>query len=980
MPANAGRRPYRKAEKDRFPAFLLLLVISTLTPFDWHSLSTVVRKRLCASNTHWQTSAGAVFTAPVKMTVNFTAQCYVLRWESACARSKRWQGYNEDNMKQLLWLSAFVLLLASMGGAQRLPQVATPENYKLTLAPDLGKGNFAGEETIRVKLLEPASQIVLNSADIDIHEASIASAGAAQKATVTFDKEKEMVTLAVEKPLAAGLATVHIRYTGILNSEMRGFYMGKDDQGRKYAATQFESTDARRAFPSFDEPAYKATFDITVIADKAHTVISNTKAISDTPGPGDNKHTVRFATSSKMSSYLAAVAVGEFEYIEGSADGIPIRIYSTPGKKQLNTFALEATESFLRYFDNYFGIKYPYEKLDLIGLPDFSAGAMENVALITSREVLLQLDDQNASLAQRKAVAITISHEMAHQWFGDLVTMQWWDDVWLNEGFATWMESKPVDAWKPDWNTLLDEVSRGDILSTLGALNVDSLASTRAIHQPADTPEQILELFDGIAYGKTAAVLRMLEGYLGPESFRAGVNEYLKQHAYGNSTADDFWSTLAVVSKKPVDKIMPTFVKQPGVPTISVNAQCSGNSTTVSLAQQRYFFDRGAFNAGSGQLWQVPVCMKTAGGGNAGKCELLTKKEDSFTVAGCPPWVLANAGGNGYYRSGYRPEAVHALAQDAEPALTPLERLILLTDTWAAVRVGQQPVGDYLTLAEGLQSDHTDAVMALLFQQLTFIGRYLVTDNDRESYQAWVRSLLTPVAKELGWEAKPGESDSQKNLRANLLQVLGDVAREPEALTEARKLTEQSLRHPASVESGLATTAFGLAARDGDSALYDKLVAEMKNAKTPEQYYLYFFTLGSFSNPQLLQRTLDYAISPEVRSQDALSLLGSVMTNPAGEKLGWDFVRSHWTEVEKAGGPFASAQVVITAGRFCDAGLRDQVNDFFSAHKVAAAERSFRQSMERINNCVDLKSQQSNQLASWLESHGGGAAAGSDVR
>ena len=885
-------------------------------------------------------------------------------------------------MKQSLGLSIFVLLLASLAAAQRLPEGAIPENYKLTFAPDLGKGSFAGDETISVKLLKPTSQIVLNSADIDFQEASIVSGGVTQKAAITFDKEKEMVTLAVEKRLAAGPATVHIDYSGILNSEMRGFYMGKDDEGRKYAATQFESTDARRAFPSFDEPAYKATFDITVIADKGHTVISNTKEVSDTPGPGNDKHTVRFATSSRMSSYLVAVAVGEFEYIEGSADGIPIRIYSTPGKKQLGTFALEATENFLRYFDHYFGIKYPYGKLDLIGLPDFSAGAMENVALITSRESLLQLDDQHASLGQRKAVCITISHEIAHQWFGDLVTMQWWDDVWLNEGFANWMESKPVEAWKPEWEPLLDEVNGDPINSTLGALNVDSLASTRAIQQPAETPAQIQELFDGIAYGKTGAVLRMLETYLGPETFRAGVNEYLKEHAYGNSTANDFWSTLARVSRKPVDTIMPTFVKQPGVPMLSVKTECSGSSTKVSIGQQRFFFDRTAFNSGNEQLWQIPVCMKTsqADGKNAEKCELLTKKDDTFTLPGCPSWVLANAGGSGYYLSSYQPAAVHALAQDAESALTPVERLSLLTDTWAAVRVGRQPVGDYLALGEGLQSDRTDSVLSLLFNQLTFIGKYLVNESDRETYRAWVRTLLAPIAKEVGWEPKSGEDDSQKSLRANLLQVLGETGRDPEAFAEARKLTERALQGPASVEIGLASVAFGLSAKDGDSLLYDKLIAEMKGSKTPQQYYLYFFTLPGFSDPQLLQRTLDYALTPEVRSQDALGLIGAVMANPAGEKLAWDFVRSHWAEVENAGGPFASASIVNSAGLFCEAGLRDQVGEFFSAHKVAAAERSFRQSMERINNCMDLKLQQSGQLASWLESHDGGAAAGSSIR
>jgi aminopeptidase N len=358
----------------------------------------------------------------------------------------------------------------------------------------------------------------------------------------------------------------------------------------------------------------------------------------------------------------------------------------------------------------------------------------------------------------------------------------------------------------------------------------------------------------------------------------------------------------------------------------------------------------------------------------------LTKKEDTFTVPGCPSWVLTNAGGNGYYRSGYRPANVRALAQDAETALTPLERIILLTDTWAAVRVGRQPMGDYFTFAEGLQSDRTDAVLGLLFNQLSFIGKYLVNQNDSEAYRAWVRTQLAPIAKEVGWEPKSGESESQKDLRANLLQVLGSTGHDPEALAEARKLTERTLENPASVESGLAAAAFVLAAEGGDSVLYDKLLAGMKSAKTPEQYYLYFFTLSSFSNPNLLQRTLTYAISPDVRSQDSLGLIGAVMANSAGQRLAWDFVRTHWTEVEKAGGPFASAQIVTSAGSFCEADLSDEVKGFFSAHKVAAAERSFGQSMERINNCVDLKAQQSSQLASWLQSQGGGAAAGSSIR
>jgi len=865
-------------------------------------------------------------------------------------------------MKRICAALTFVVATLSLAVAQRLPEVARPENYKLMFAPDLDKATFEGDETITIRVEKPTNEITLNAVDIDFHDISITSGGTTQKAKVTADKDKEMVTLSVDKALAAGAATIHITYTGILNSEMRGLYLGKDDKGRKYAATQFEATDARRAFPSFDEPDYKATFDITAVADKGMVAISNYKVVSDTPGPGD-KHTVKFATTAKMSSYLAALVVGDFEYIEGSVDGIPIRVYSTPGKKEMGKFALDAAEYIVGYYDKYFGIKYPYGKLDLVGLPDFSAGAMENIGCITFREVILLIDEKQGSVDLKKTIASVTAHEIAHMWFGDLVTMKWWDDIWLNEGFATWMETKPVQKWKPEWNYKLDEVS-----GTAGTMNVDSLANTRPIHQAAETPAQIQELFDGIAYGKAASVLRMLESYLGEETFRAGVNAYLKEHAYNNSTADDFWSTQARVSKKPVDQIMPTFVKQAGLPIISVKAQCSGNSTSVMLSQTRYYYDRAKFEAGTDQLWQIPLCMKGSGGSQ--KCEVLTKKEETFTLPGCSTWVLANAGATGYYHAAYEPDAVRGLASDAEAKLTPGERIALQADIWASVRVGREPVGDYLAFAQGLGSDRNRAVMEDVLGRLNYIGQYLVNDTDRESYRAWLRQYLAPAIKEVGWEPKAGDTDEQKTLRARLLNALGYDARDPEALAEARKLADKALADPASVDHELAGGAFGLAALNGDPDFYDRLMAGLKNPKSPEEYYMYFFTLPQFSDQKLLQRTLDYALTPDVRSQDALGLITNVLGNPAGEKLAWDFIREHWSEIEKAGGPFASAQVVGATSVFCDAGLRDQVSDFFTAHKVAAAERTYKQSIERINNCVDLKAQQEPQLASWLGQHG----------
>lgn len=867
-------------------------------------------------------------------------------------------------MKKTLAVVIFGLLTLSIATAQRLPDAARPENYKLTFTPDLENAKFEGDETITLRVLKPTSEITLNAVDIDLHEVTIASGGTTQKATVRPDKEKEMVVLSVEKPLAAGPATIHITYTGILNSEMRGLYLGKDDQGRRYAASQFEATDARRAFPSFDEPDYKATFDITAVADKGQVAISNYKVVSDTPGPGD-KHTVKFATTAKMSSYLAALVVGNFEYVEGSVDGIPISVYSTPGKKEMGKFALEVAEQNVGYYDKYFGIKYPYGKLDLVGLPDFSAGAMENIGCITFREVLLLIDDKQGSVDLKKTIASVTAHEIAHMWFGDLVTMKWWDDVWLNEGFATWMSSKPIQKWKPEWNFDLDDVS-----GTGGTLNVDALDNTRPIHQAAETPAQIQELFDGIAYGKAAAVLRMLESYLGEETFRAGINAYLKQHQYANATAEDFWDTQAKTSKKPVDKIMPTWVKQAGEPIINVKAQCSGNSTNVTVTQQRYYFDRSKFESPNDQLWQIPVCLKGSATTGAPRCELLTKKEENLTLPGCSNWVLANAGATGYYRVGYQPDAVRALAHDAETKLSPAERISLQNDIWASVRVGREPVGDYLAFAQGLQSDRTRAVLEDVLGRIDYIGQYLPNDSDRDSFRAWLRQFLTPIMKEVGWEPKPNESDEQRTLRSRVLTALGQDARDPAALAQARTIADKALADPASVDHQLAGSALGLAAIKGDADFYDKVMAALKNPKSPEEYYAYFFTLPQFTDPKLLQRTLDFAISPDVRSQDALQLVTGVLGNQDGEKLAWDFIRQHWTEIEKAGGPFASAEVVRATSGFCDAGMRDQVTEFYSAHKIAAAERTYRQSIERINNCIDLKSQQQPQLASWLGQHG----------
>jgi len=859
-------------------------------------------------------------------------------------------------------IASFSLVLFLFGvipaSAQRLPSTITPVHYDITVTPRLADATFGGEVDIRLRLASPATEIALNAAEIKVISASIASSGRSQEAAVSLDAAKEQATFRVPAAVPAGEATLKIVYEGILNDDLRGLYLSKANN-RRYAVTQLEATDARRMFPSFDEPAFKATFALTAIIDEKDHAISNGAVISDTPGPGRGQHTVKFETTPKMSTYLVALAVGDFECNAGSADGIPVRICSTPDKKQLTGFALESTQKIVEYYNRYYSIKYPFKKLDIVAVPDFSAGAMENTAAIFYRETLL-LATPDASVHVRKDIAEVLAHEIAHQWFGDLVTMQWWDDIWLNEGFANWMMSKPLKAWRPDWKVELDEVEDNHT-----AMSLDSLRTTRPIRSKASTPAEIGELFDPIAYEKGAAVLRMLEEWVGEKEFQKAVNAYIDKFQYGNARAEDFWGTLTTVTGKPVDKVMATFVDQPGLPLITLDLRCAGGGSRAILSQERYFRDPSQPAAAApAQLWQIPVCLRSSSGDT--HCEVLREKRKEIPFQSCPAWVMGNAGARGYYRTAAPPDMVRTMAEKIG-MLSAAERKTVLSDEWALVRAGRHDVGTFLDLVSGFGEERTANVMQTLRSVLEIIDVEFTTDTTRAAYRAWLAKFIAPALAHAGLPGKPNADDETKALRATVVALAGGTARDRQVLSTARTLVLQELDKPGSVEPTLLDVLIHLAALDGDAALYDRYLAKSKAATGPEERYRYLYGLTSFTDPALVRRTMELTVSDDVRSQDAKLVIGRMLGNTDTHRLAWQLMQERWTAIQKKTGEFVGNTVIVGAlSSFCDAGAAAEIKTFFSAHKVPDAERTLQQSLERIGACTRTAATQAPKLGEWL--------------
>ncbi len=853
---------------------------------------------------------------------------------------------------------AATLLTALPASAQRLPTTVTPSHYDLAFVVDLNRERFEGAETIQIHVADATTKVVLNAAELQLRDVTIGKGAMAQTATVTLDQASQTATLTVPKPLAPGATEIHAKFSGILNTQLRGFYISKTKL-RKYAVTQFESTDARRAFPCFDEPAFKATFAVTLTIDRGDTVISNGRVLSDVNGPSITQHTMTFSTTAKMSSYLVAMTVGDFKCLDGAADNIPIRICATPDKKEMGRLALESAQQVLQFYNAYYAIKYPFGKLDIVAVPDFAAGAMENTGAIFYRETDLLADAKSASVNTRKTITSILAHEMAHQWFGDLVTMKWWDDIWLNEGFATWMANKPLAAAHPEWNIDVDEAQENQT-----ALGLDSLKSTRPIHSEVTTPAQIDEAFDGIAYQKGAAVLRMVESYVGADTFKKGINAYLQAHAYGNAGSEDFSKAIAAASGKPVERILPTFINQPGVPLLDVSIACVNGRTTVTLKQQRFTVD--ASNTATGR-WQIPICLKVPGQATPA-CEVMTEESQTMNVAGaCTPWVFANAGARGYYRTAYSSDMLKAMAPRVETDLTAPERLSLLDDEWALVRAGRHSLGDYLTLVSGHGREHNSGVMEEIGRRLGFVHNYLTTDATRTPFETFTRSLVRPLLDEIGFASATSDTDDRRSLRAAVIGSLGIVGRDPDVVSRSRAALDRALAGGAPLDSTQAGAIVTTAAIHGDAVLFDALEAAAEKAQGPEEHYRYLYALGDFRQTALIDRGLQFALSPQLRTQDAALYLGRFFGNPEARDRALTFVIGNWAALEpKVNISGSDTNLIRSMSAFCDTGARDRIRAFFTEHKLPGAERTLQQTIEQITNCIALREKQTPAVGAWL--------------
>ncbi|MQG13599.1 MAG: M1 family metallopeptidase [SAR202 cluster bacterium] len=854
-----------------------------------------------------------------------------------------------------------------------LPETARPSKYRIKLQPDLKNFTFDGEQSVDLLILEATSTIVLNSIDLEISNTTLHANGTTLTSkSVTIDKDAETATLDFGETIQPGDARLEMVFTGELNDKLMGFYRSEytsqDGETRYLATTQFEPTDARRAFPCWDEPAKKATFEVTLVFSDEYQAVSNTPVVEEAvPGPG--LKSVRFAETPIMSTYLLVFIVGNLTSIEErAAGGTTVGVWTTPGKEDQASFALDTSVKLLSYFNEYFGIPYPLPKLDHIAIPDFAAGAMENWGAVTYRETALLVDPDNSSAGTRQRVAEVIAHEMAHMWFGDLVTMEWWDDLWLNESFASWMGNKAVDWLFPEWEMWTQFVN----MDTNRALSLDGLKNSHPIEQAVKNPAEVSQLFDAISYSKGASVIRMLENFLGEESFRKGLNRYLSSHMYDNARTEDLWSALETESGRPVTAIMDSWVKQMGYPVLQVESDRTGGQTTLSVTQERFVYDRflgdGEPDSDSdNEVWRVPVSASQ--GSEESAVTVMDGRQTQIDVPGSGDgWVKLNPLQTGFFRVNYSTEDWQRLV----PAIESLElhatdRLGVQNDAYALSRAGLLPVTQFLSLAQAYKNEGDASVWSDLASNLRDIEQLISDEAIHPAYQGFAREIFGPAARKIGWEPKSGEGHLDALLRSTVLSQAGSY-HDPGVTAQASERFQKYLQDRETLAPDLRGVVFALAAQSGGKDVYDQIWGLEGETDLAEEKIRLLMSLTRFQRPELLNSTLADSLSAKVRSQDSITLVAGVAANPKGRDLAWEFVKDNWAEFDRryGGGGFGLMRLVSICSHFNSQEKADEVDSFFAEHPAPAAERTIRQALERVRLNIKWLEQNRQELTDWF--------------
>ncbi|HXM42841.1 MAG TPA: M1 family metallopeptidase [Bryobacteraceae bacterium] len=870
-----------------------------------------------------------------------------------------------------------LLLLATCAFAEppklRLPDDVRPVRYRADLTVIPQQDAFTGKIEIDLDVRKPADVIWLNARNLTIDTAEVTSGGQTHAAKVQTGGDN-FAGFAPASQIPAGPAQLRIEYHGVINKAGSDGLFKQQDAGTWYVYSQFESIEARKAFPCFDEPGFKTPWQLTLHVNKSDAAVSNTPVQSETEEP-DGRKKVVFGETKPLPSYLVALGVGPFDFVDAGKVGknqTPLRMITPKGKAAQAKYAAEVTGPLLAELEDYFGVPYPYDKLDILSVPLFG-GAMENAGLITCLQSVMLRDPAQDSIGRQREYALIIAHEMAHQWFGDLVTTAWWDDIWLNEAFASWMDSKILRHWKPEWNTVIDEQN-----TRLGAMSGDGLISARKIRQAIESNDDIANAFDNITYSKGEAVIGMFENWMGEDAFRRGVQRYIRQYAWRNATEGDFLDSLSSADGKPVGRAFSTFLDQAGVPLVSVSLNCGAAGGAALHLSQKRALPLGSPGAAL-RTWQIPVCVRYSDhGATHRECTLLAEASMDWKLAqakGCPAWVEANADGRGYYRTRYEGDLLDKLLAGGGVRISAAERVAALGDVDALAGMGEMKSGDALALALASAGDPVRQVVESAAGIVGGVHEHMLPTELRSNYARLVDRAFGARARELGWKAKTGEDADTRLLRSSIVPLVALWGVDGSLAAEARRLAVQWLTDRTAVDPDIVGAVLNVAARNGDEAFFKKLSAALAHTEDRHQRDLILDAMGSFNDRQIARAALELALKPEFDIREANALLFGPLGDPATRDLPFEFVKANYDALVAKippGTAFGFGEFLPSVGGdFCDEKSAKELRAFFEPRvdRFAGTRRNLAQALESIRICTAYKAAQQDSVNEFLKKY-----------